>query len=570
MISLIALVRFIFSITFYLICCGFLVNSILSHFYASYSILYIWTVSSIFKTGLIPSLLLLFYLLGFVILIVFLLSRSQYIAMVLSFTNDSMTSIASTSDTNARENADKPARINLDETSNISENSKCLSAVMCTRFLYFSLVIINIIVVVVVNGLYVYAVRSNFSANELLTLSFVIALFKIVWNNVFVLSSLDTIASRRRLTSSEQTKDSNDVSDNNFLVLINLFNNLLAPCLAELCISSDCFLYIITQAPQLVFSYHAYSCVQVDNAIQQFCNVNVETNANINSGTEVSFALIPPFHYSYQCSFAFVSNYVYVFIFRCTLSALIEPLLCWAVYTARGALLSGASEATFVRVWLVRWLTRMLPTVWKLSTSDHQKVEELALIESSLGSRSSEMASVTNGRFCRRLLMRLLMDFALLLALAPLFPPLAFIATFSILKDVLEVHLGLLHVKKCAAVCDSMLKERIQSIYNQIYKEANDAFQGLFALHGIKYTIIIATWIWAFVLFDTVSPFLGILKSLWIVLLIVLFPILVRCMLWLFRNNKFVSLFCGKMSQNANQGAVDIEIVNILQESSNN
>jgi hypothetical protein len=119
------------------------------------------------------------------------------------------------------------------------------------------------------------------------------------------------------------------------IVCMCLFNNLLAPLLAEMFVSSDCFLYIVSsQAPSLQFSYDVYSCQLelADTTSGEVCSVPILYAQGY--GTPVEVSINPPFHYSYQCSFSLISSYTYVFIVRYILTGFGETIARFLLFTS--------------------------------------------------------------------------------------------------------------------------------------------------------------------------------------------------------------------------------------------
>jgi hypothetical protein len=105
-------------------------------------------------------------------------------------------------------------------------------------------VLLNIVLITAINGCYVYMVVSgDYSFRVLIGIAFMLSIFKIIWNFILLRGSVLLEA----------------ISDNT-IVWLCLFNNLLAPLLAEMFVSSDCFHYIVIQAPSLTFNYDIYSC----------------------------------------------------------------------------------------------------------------------------------------------------------------------------------------------------------------------------------------------------------------------------------------------------------------------
>eukprot|EP00981_Chlorochromonas_danica_P016192 scaffold16024_cov258-Ochromonas_danica.AAC.2 len=95
-----------------------------------------------------------------------------------------------------------------------------------------------------------------------------------------------------------------------------LFNTIVAPCLATLLISSDCFYYVFASPPSVSVSYTYPACVSVSGTT---CSL----------ATEVLYVsdFQPPFSYSYQCSSALLQEYGYVFVYKYLLLGVVHPVV---------------------------------------------------------------------------------------------------------------------------------------------------------------------------------------------------------------------------------------------------
>jgi hypothetical protein len=268
---------------------GMILFALLSVLYASYADVYVWTVSAIYKTGFSPAMVMFWWLCLCVGLLIWNTARSV-------------------------KNPNRNYSMDL-LSGNRSAFLQCnkFKAKCSTYIISVAVRLINIAVVIGVNGLYVSAlVVSDYTAIILITL--LLSIFKIVWNYALVRGS-------------------------HFIEALNdgavlgacLFNNLLAPLIAELFASSDCFLYIVTQSPPVTFNYNVYLC-PTTKTFEDIQPCNFPALIAAGDGTPVALSIIPPFHYSYQCSFSLISSYVYVFIFRYVISGIIEPIVYSCVY----------------------------------------------------------------------------------------------------------------------------------------------------------------------------------------------------------------------------------------------
>jgi hypothetical protein len=200
---------------------GMIVYGLLSMQHSSYRDVYVWSVSGIFKAGLLPAVLLLVTWGMFCFL--FAKQLHQYQQKPMNF---------------------------VYYCRGLCSNNE--SYTKWSQYgLVMLLVVINVAIVTLVNALFVYVeISSAFSFQLLLFIAFGLSLFKIMWNYL--------------LLRVGQYLDS--ISDTS-IVFLCLFNNLLAPLLAELFVSSDCFLYIVSKAPPLKFTYNVVSCILEDEIL---------------------------------------------------------------------------------------------------------------------------------------------------------------------------------------------------------------------------------------------------------------------------------------------------------------
>ena len=305
-----------------------------------------------------------------------------------------------------------------------------------------------------VNGLYVYAfVSANYPFKVLLIVAFLLSLFKIIWNYVLLRGSQSVEA----------------ITDNT-IVWLSLFNNLLAPLLAEMFVSSDCFLYIVTQAPSLSFSYKVYPCQVEGNhhALTEVCDLPILYAQGY--GTPVETSIIPPFHYSYQCSFSLISSYTYVFIFRYVISSFIEPMIRLIVYSV--TISSEASSYTL----LVR---KFLPPVWQAIVNVDTSLHDEGKFQRHLHHWKHQ---VDIGRFRRRMVAFFATDLVMLICFGALFPPLAVIVIIavSVLKDVMSIRLALgRYCEIMDAVKDEGVKDQMRKVRESMDAEMLRAGAGI-------------------------------------------------------------------------------------------
>eukprot|EP00981_Chlorochromonas_danica_P014933 scaffold9485_cov248-Ochromonas_danica.AAC.8 len=95
-----------------------------------------------------------------------------------------------------------------------------------------------------------------------------------------------------------------------------LFNTIVAPCLATLLISSDCFYYVFASPPFVSMSYAYPTCI-----------ATADTTCALTTDVLYASDFQPPFSYSYQCSSALLQEYGYVFVYKYLLLGVVHPVV---------------------------------------------------------------------------------------------------------------------------------------------------------------------------------------------------------------------------------------------------
>jgi hypothetical protein len=443
---------------------GMIIYGILSVFYSSYANIFVWTISAIYKTGLFPA----------IVMFIWLFALSGVVVWK----------------TVGHSNVDTVANLSISP----NEKEKVSDGHTYLGYLIIGITLtVNVVIVTAINGLYVSTlVSSDYTIDSLILITIGLSLFKIVWNFALVRGS----------------HFFESLSDATVLGAC-LFNNILAPLIAEMFASSDCFLYIVSQAPAVVFNYNVYLC-PTTAIFGEILPCSFPDLIAAGDGNPVELSIIPPFHYSYQCSFSLISSYVYVFIFRYIISGLIEPLIRIAVYNfliSRSVKFSMKSLRRVVAI----LLSPLLQALLYLEIF----IEETELFQQQL---SLLQQYIEKGIFRRRWAVLLVTDLSMLICFGVLFPPLAVVIAVSVIKDVLTVRLALIkYCKIIEIVQDEDLKNQMKTLKSAIDSQIVLAQSEIWG--GVRYAIVMISWIWAFVLFDTLASSDGVLAGLCVLML---------------------------------------------------
>jgi hypothetical protein len=86
------------------------------------------------------------------------------------------------------------------------------------------------------------------------------------------------------------------------------------------------------------------------------------------------------------------------------------------------------------------------------------------------------------------------------------------------------------------AVQDESLKEQMVKVRESMDEEMLKAGAGIW--NGVWHGMVISTWIWGFVLFDTMASVEGVEKGLWLLIGMIAFPFIVNVVLHLIKAFK--------------------------------
>jgi hypothetical protein len=192
------------------------------------------------------------------------------------------------------------------------------------------LVLMNAVIVISVNGLFVYT-SLLLGSDSVVFLALTLSLFKLGWNSV-VLYCIRRYLSYDSLETDFHAQEVISV----YYSRLMIFNTIVAPCLGGMIANADCFLYTFVQPSEVSTSYR-YTFVQCQNEL----NSRYRTILCTPMKRTREIVYDPPFSYSYQCSSAILREYAYVFVYKYLFLGIIYPLAIWAIayYTrpSRGA-----------------------------------------------------------------------------------------------------------------------------------------------------------------------------------------------------------------------------------------
>jgi hypothetical protein len=107
------------------------------------------------------------------------------------------------------------------------------------------------------------------------------------------------------------------------MAAIAVVNKIVIPCLAISVVSSLCFYYALVASPPVRAEYTYCAPTTSLLSVEYKC-------LNVIESAEDNVSYTPPYLYSYQCSAAFYTDYVPVFIYMFVWSSIIVPLIVLA------------------------------------------------------------------------------------------------------------------------------------------------------------------------------------------------------------------------------------------------
>ena len=308
---------------------------------------YAWQLSAAFLTGLSPSVVLC------VLLTFFALILSSEYAGHLPLTRLQIHDTI--------ENDERKEVLEEDE-GRIGEKKRTKASIKYWTLLV--MLLLNTIVVLGINMLYVYAILQPLQVSTKALISLALSLFKIGWNwistrvldgkyllvsptiSVAIDKEIDPLGIEEKASSQANESLSTFVKltrslQNYWIVFttptviedtkqsiwlgkcriwVSLFNNIVVPCIAVTCINPDCFYYMLVTPPEVSTTLSIEYC--------QSYNVAFGNLYCYHKGIkQMTTTYIPPFVYNYQCSSALLVNFAAVLILRYLLGSLLMPLL---------------------------------------------------------------------------------------------------------------------------------------------------------------------------------------------------------------------------------------------------
>jgi hypothetical protein len=176
----------------------------------------------------------------------------------------------------------------------------------------------NAILVLLVNGLYVYVVSwQDLGMNAVVTVQMSKSVFDILWNNVAIRMFMKRVKSTLRIKRLVR------------LVLgMLLFNTIMAPILSTLVTDSNCFVGMFVDNSEISTTTQLFYCAKLVKVNTTAVDFDADTSECEVFGTlDLETNYVPKFQYNYQCSSSFLANFIPIYVFTSGSVTFIVPMI---------------------------------------------------------------------------------------------------------------------------------------------------------------------------------------------------------------------------------------------------
>jgi hypothetical protein len=462
---------------------------IISQYYKTYSISYSWVVSSIFLSGVGPSLLLM--LLFFIFINMF-----YYIYYIIIMKNDMNKNIFSSK--------------YYDEK---KENRLLPSAFI---------VIINFMIMFILNGSYVY-VTLAFNGETVIIIEIFVALCKTIWKDILLPSLILHI---RRYFDKDyfDSIGRNFRNDINLQCSLGILNNLIIPFVATAMINPTCFYNALVPQESIISTYSYEICADLNN-VNNYCQ---DYAIDYRSTT-----YNPPFTYSYQCSSSLAVYYGPIYVYMCIFLCLGQPLVAYILKY----LYLFAKDSVFYNI-LEYIIPQNLKPVYNNSINSNERIlsnnndysnrERISAVE--VNSKDVKYEKSNHILFNQRAFIVNIVNFFSILSTIGIVLPFVGITCCICLSIYIHNTLTIIGGKITLPNNESQFNNII-GIFNRdcegIYKSIIVCLTMIFPVMGCFYSIFV---------FDTLGDVVGAKIAVWYLLVMILFPFILKY-LWLYNVN---------------------------------
>lgn len=380
----------------------------------------------------------------------------------------------------------------------------------------------NCFVVMIVNICYVYITTLNLSNQTMFGVVLSLSSFKIIWNNIVVLQWIRQyllLHWSQRISIGTLQVDVNPYAETvervYFLIHILLFNNIIAPVLANAFVDPSCFYYLIQSPNKVTASYNLQHCIN-------FIVLPGTTFCSAYGEGKYSTSYSPPYLYSFQCSSSLLSDFIAVFIYRYIMSGILAPIfhVLYNTYVEE----SGLEDRT-------------INSDDKNSRNEEHSLQSRSVFWTMCRNRLKAILTYSQHDE-EQFVINHISDLAIMLTFGIVFPPLSLVICSSIILHTLreQLMLGKLIVtdqqhdigdKEKNQVCTTENIPQIPTNTKQQkkYKHFHGDTMKLFWPALPTLTIMSAGFI-GFFLFDILGDQAGVMQSFWMILFMTFIPVI--------------------------------------------
>lgn len=310
-----------------ILCLGIIVllptHTLLSLHYGTYDYEYGWTVSAAYSRGTVPGVVVI----AIWAAVVSMLFADRYVHAFKTKGNERCQNMKTIDISLPASTANMYLSPSSSLRSSLALYSEWWTYSRLLKVAFFLAVVFNAIVVIGMNIGYVFLSLSPSSSDSRFMAIYGQATFaalKMIWNSlcvpriVTVMYSLVTGFSS--VEGAQSSGEQNSLSSTTLLVFLAMFNNIAAPCIAVLALSSHCFYDLIIPPDAVNVTYTYQACISyLDDAGTLSCSqYGLAKKEN---------SYDPPYVYSQQCTSDIITQYVPIFVFMFIFQGFVIPVI---------------------------------------------------------------------------------------------------------------------------------------------------------------------------------------------------------------------------------------------------
>jgi hypothetical protein len=358
--------------------------------------------------------------------------------------------------------------------------------------IYATFLLIDVVVVVGVNVLYVYIAIYQSSA-VLVLAQVLMSFFKLLWNSVCMDDILHALVGRfaPQLLQGQGYVKAYRVRLMSLQVFTALLNSVVLPCLVVAAVSPNCFYNVFQSAPTVTSAFRYQACSYFDASGECLTYTYYYSHTFYDA----------PFTYSYQCSSSLITYYAPAYANLCIISVFVVPAV-----QQMGLQLLRRLPSDYCSGYAHALLRQIVPPILRPLPAQ--------------ASADSVPRNVTYV-LASRILVSLTTSLSVLLTFGAVFPPLGFALTFTAAATVLITKVAIGRFL-CVAEQRGQLGAYLSILEQQCEGAGSAAF-----LRGTMWMLVtLSCMFYTLFLFDTLGDAVGFEDALWVLIVVPLLPAL--------------------------------------------